>query len=49
MLAHVGTPVTYLKRLSMGGLALDESLAPGEWRELREEEMGHLWSKSTKN
>ena len=49
MLAHVGTPVTYLKRLSMGGLALDESLAPGEWRELREEEMGLLWSKSTKN
>lgn len=49
MLAHVGTPVTYLKRLSMGGLVLDERLAPGEWRELGEEEMRLLWSKSTKN
>ena len=25
--------VTYLKRLSMGSLALDEALAPGEFRE----------------
>ena len=42
MLAARGTPVTYLKRLSMGALALDESLAPGEWRELTAEELKKL-------
>lgn len=40
MLAACGAPVTYLKRLSMGPLQLDESLAPGAWRPLtREEQM----------
>ena len=48
MLAHRGKPVLYLKRLSMGGLALDETLKPGEWRLLEEEELKSLWSKSTK-
>lgn len=48
MLAHCGTPVTYLKRLSMGGLCLDETLAPGAWRELSPEEVESLWSKFTK-
>jgi 16S rRNA pseudouridine516 synthase len=48
MLAARGKPVLYLKRLSMGGLRLDESLAPGAWRFLREEEFSLLWSKSTK-
>ena len=31
--------VIYLKRISMGGLSLDESLQPGEFRELTEEEL----------
>lgn len=31
--------VLYLKRLSMGPLSLDEKLAPGEYRELTEEEL----------
>jgi 16S rRNA pseudouridine516 synthase len=31
--------VVYLKRLSMGGLRLDERLNPGEYRELTEEEV----------
>ena len=48
MLAARGKPVLYLKRLSMGGLRLDESLVPGAWRFLREEEFSLLWSKSTK-
>ena len=38
MFAIRGKQVTYLKRLSMGPLTLDESLAPGEYRELTDEE-----------
>lgn len=37
-----GKEVTYLKRLSMGPLKLDESLNPGEWRELTDEEASML-------
>ncbi len=43
MMACLGKPVTVLKRLSMGGLALDQGLAPGEWRELTSEEMEKLF------
>lgn len=43
MMACLGKPVTALKRLSMGGLALDEALAPGEWRTLTAEEMEKLF------
>ncbi|MBO4854180.1 MAG: 16S rRNA pseudouridine(516) synthase [Oscillospiraceae bacterium] len=39
MLAHRGKPVTYLKRLSMGDLRLDETLAPGAYRLLTPEEL----------
>ena len=39
MLASCGCPVVYLKRLSIGGLKLDESLAPGEVRPLTTEEL----------
>lgn len=42
MMARLGTPVTYLKRLSMGGLLLDETLKLGEWRSLTLEEIGIL-------
>ncbi len=42
MLAARGKPVLYLKRLSMGALMLDESLASGAWRELTEEEEKRL-------
>ncbi len=38
MLAACGKPVVYLKRLSMGPLSLDPSLAPGAWRELTADE-----------
>ena len=38
MCAARGKPVVFLKRLTFGTLTLDETLAPGEWRELTEEE-----------
>ncbi len=38
MAAAVGTYVTYLKRLSIGDLTLDEDLPPGAWRLLTDEE-----------
>mgnify|MGYP002516042108 FL=1 len=41
----LGMKVTYLKRLSMGRLTLDESLAPGEFRELTEDELQALIQK----
>jgi 16S rRNA pseudouridine516 synthase len=37
-----GKEVIYLKRIKMGPLALDESLAPGEYRELTPEELAQL-------
>lgn len=39
MLASRGKPVTALKRLSIGGLELDNSLLPGEFRQLSENEL----------
>lgn len=42
MLEAVNNKVVYLKRLTMGPLRLDESLAPGEWRYLNEEEIQAL-------
>lgn len=41
----LGMKVTYLKRLSMGSLTLDEALAPGEFRELTETELQALIQK----
>ncbi|MCR4608732.1 MAG: rRNA pseudouridine synthase [Eubacterium sp.] len=37
-----GHEVVYLKRLSMGSLKLDESLAEGEYRKLTDEELNNL-------
>ena len=42
MFASRGVQVTYLKRLAIGALALDETLAPGQWRELTDEEVALL-------
>ena len=39
MLHAVGNEVTALKRVSFGGLSLDEGLRPGEYRELTEGEV----------
>jgi 16S rRNA pseudouridine516 synthase len=42
MFEAVGKRVLYLRRISMGPLQLDSALAPGEWRELTEEEVESL-------
>ena len=42
MFESVGKQVVFLKRLSMGPLSLDESLASGEYRELSEKELTTL-------
>lgn len=44
MIKALGCQVTYLKRLSIGELTLDESLKPGGFRPLREEEIQNLLS-----
>ena len=45
MFAAVGKKVTYLKRLTMGTLQLDDALAPGEYRELTVAELAMLAGK----
>lgn len=42
MLEAVDNSVTFLKRLRMGGLCLDSSLNPGEYRRLTDEELALL-------
>lgn len=42
MFAARGKRVVYLKRIAMAGISLDERLAPGQWRELTEEETERL-------
>ena len=42
MFGAVGKRVLYLRRISMGPLRLDKSLAPGEFRELTAEEIQAL-------
>lgn len=49
MFEAVGRTVTYLKRLSMGPLVLDEGLAAGEYRELTEAELEALRSHGDKH
>lgn len=44
MMHAVGCEVTYLKRISMGSLVLDGTLAPGAYRRLTEEELSALRS-----
>ncbi len=49
MLHAIGVTVTALKRVSVGSLKLDESLAAGEYRELTESEIGELINDTNKN
>ena len=42
MMKSLGTTVTYLKRLSIGSLKLDENLKLGDYRYLTEEELNKL-------
>jgi 16S rRNA pseudouridine516 synthase len=41
----VGNKVTYLKRVSIGGLSLDEKLAIGECREILHNEIEKIYAK----
>ena len=43
MLASRGKPVTQLKRLSVGGLKLDENMAEGGFRELEQTELALIF------
>ena len=45
MLMYGGCRIVYLKRLSMGNLTLDESLMPGEYRPLTDDELTLLCEK----
>ena len=47
MLKAAGCYVVYLKRVSIGGIQLDERLAPGEFRPLRQEEFQSLFKEIT--
>lgn len=49
MFRCLGKKVLYLKRIEMGGLCLDESLAEGEWRPLTEEEVAGLKNPQREN
>lgn len=44
MFHAVGKEVLFLKRIKMGSLSLDETLAPGEYRPLSEEEIALLYA-----
>ena len=46
MCERVGKTVTYLKRIAIGDLKLDEALSPGEYRELTDEELKLLGYKN---
>lgn len=49
MTAARGRQVVYLKRLSMGPLALDPALEPGQWRPLTGEELAALRTAAGEN
>lgn len=46
MAAACGARVRYLKRLAIGGLRLDETLKPGEYRPLTEAEIASIFEKT---
>ncbi len=43
MMEAVGNKVTHLRRVRMGGIILDPTLAAGECREITQEELERLW------
>jgi len=45
MMASIGKPVKYLKRIAIGGLALDGNLKPGEYCELTDENILKMLNK----
>ena len=49
MMASLGKPVLYLKRYCIGGLCLDSSLKPGEYRQLSEAERQSVFTNPCDN
>ncbi|SDH64519.1 ribosomal small subunit pseudouridine synthase A [Alteribacillus persepolensis] len=49
MFEAVGKKVLYLKRVEIGSLALDESLEPGEYRDMTKEEVEMLFEEAYSN
>lgn len=49
MFSAVGREVRFLKRIAMGGLALDPTLAPGQYRALTDEELELLRNPGSEN
>lgn len=45
MMASLGKPVVYLKRVQIGELSLDSDLKTGEYRELTEKDIGKIFGK----
>ena len=43
MMSALGKPVLSLKRTAIGGLVLDESLSPGQYKRLSEEEISRIF------
>ncbi len=43
MMASLGKPVLYLKRISIGSLVLDDGLCAGAWREMTAEEASRVF------
>ena len=48
MFEAVGSSITYLRRVTFGGIPLDEGLEEGQWRELSEKEIETLRSAGVK-
>ena len=44
MFKVLGNEVIFLKRIAIGSLKLDENLAPGEYRELSNDEINEIFS-----
>jgi len=44
MMSTLGNQVTFLKRIAIGSLKLDETLSPGEYRELSNQEINEIFS-----
>lgn len=49
MMAAIGKPVVYLKRIAIGGVYLDTALAPGAYRHLTGEEVERIEEASVKH
>ena len=49
MFLAVGSEITFLERISFGGIELDEKLGRGQWRELTDDEKTRLLAAANRN